>query len=259
MYIPNLEAKINKTVVLPIKSDPTSEDGDGDGLLDAKERSIHGKVVVPRDYEPLKHNGPENIDQFWQKQIDMENSYDYQTDYGDETQLEKNFEKFFKFINFGEHKKGWWSFLCGVNKLDVMYPDKSDFLVKLVADAKLTQLISNTEFGTEWGAAFLRFRRSKDGKTLHARPDRDYKQWQYYLGYFDLYDSVFQRGTNALRKKIYYKYNGETYILWCWKGDYMNLGLGSEFGIYKIVENDSYELINGIRPIIPRLESILQK
>ena len=43
-------------------------------------------------------------------------------------------------------------------------------------------------------------------------------------------------------KKVYYEYNGEQYILWCWKGDYMNLGLGSEFGIYRIVKDNEYEL-----------------
>lgn len=35
MYMPNLEAKINETVVLPINSDPTSIDSDGDGYLDS--------------------------------------------------------------------------------------------------------------------------------------------------------------------------------------------------------------------------------
>lgn len=39
------------------------------------------------------------------------------------------------------------------------------------------------------------------GKTYHARPNRDYKHWQFYLGYFDLYDDVFKEGTSALRKK----------------------------------------------------------
>lgn len=37
MYMPNLEAKINETVVLPINSDPTSVDSDGDGILDINE------------------------------------------------------------------------------------------------------------------------------------------------------------------------------------------------------------------------------
>ena len=35
MYMPNLEAKINETVVLPIKSDPTAVDSDQDGYLDS--------------------------------------------------------------------------------------------------------------------------------------------------------------------------------------------------------------------------------
>ncbi len=39
MYMPNLEAKINETVVLPIKSDPTEVDGDHDGISDKKDES----------------------------------------------------------------------------------------------------------------------------------------------------------------------------------------------------------------------------
>jgi len=30
-----------------------------------------------------------------------------------------------------------------------------------------------------------------------------------------------------------FSYNGQNYILWAWKGDYINLGAGAELGIYK--------------------------
>ncbi len=228
--------------VLPIYSDPMQPDADGDGLLDGSAQYVNGKIVVPKDYERLKHNGPSDVKSFWDNQIQMQREKEYQTLYGTESQLEKDFEEFFKKVNFENNIEYWWTFLYKTNELDGDYKGISDVLIKMFAKAPLTNIIKNTEFGTEWGAAFLRFRRSQDGKTYHARPDRDYKQWQYYLGYFDLYDSVFQRGTNALKKKVYYEYNGEQYILWCWKGDYMNLGLGSEFGIYRIVKDNEYEL-----------------
>lgn len=243
---PKIESLL-KCNILPIKSDPTNPDGDGDGLLDGAAQYVDGKVVVPRDYDPLKYNGPDNMVQFWKNQIDMQRMKEYQTSYGTDSKLDIEFEKFFSNIDFEKNLDFIWTFLYEVNKLDGDYPDQSDFLVKLFAKSPITNLIANTDFGTNWGASFLRFKRSADGKTLHARPDRDYKQWQYYLGYFNLYDSVFRRGTDALRKKVYYEYNGETYVLWCWKGDYMNLGLGSEFGIYRVVNDNEYELNNGMK------------
>ena len=34
--------------------------------------------------------------------------------------------------------------------------------------------------------------------------------------------------------------NGESYIIWAWKGDYINLGAGAETGIYKKGIGDHY-------------------
>ena len=64
------------------------------------------------------------------------------------------------------------------------------------------------------------------------------KCWQRRFGYNKLYDFVFDAATSM--KKIRFKlptenysYNlKKTYILWAWKGDYLNLGAGGEMGIY---------------------------
>lgn len=57
--------------------------------------------------------------------------------------------------------------------------------------------------------------------------------WQKYFGYNDLYDFVFDMGTNMERKKFDFLVGGKDWILWAWKGDYLNLGAGAELGIYK--------------------------
>lgn len=36
-----------------------------------------------------------------------------------------------------------------------------------------------------------------------------------------------------LVKDIPYSYNNKEYVLWMWKGDYWNLGTGSEIGLYQ--------------------------
>jgi len=79
-------------------------------------------------------------------------------------------------------------------------------------------------------------RRYSDGSTTtyhtgiyHAKFDC----WQQYFGYTDLYDVVFDAFTSMRNDKFEFKTNGQDYVLWCWKGDYLNLGAGSELGIYK--------------------------
>lgn len=71
-----------------------------------------------------------------------------------------------------------------------------------------------------------------------------FKGW---LGYNDLYDVGFDIGTSMERAKFPFTTNdGIEYILWAWKGDYLNLGAGCEMGIYvKSVEVNCYANING--------------
>lgn len=61
--------------------------------------------------------------------------------------------------------------------------------------------------------------------------------WQQYFGYNDLYDTIFNAATSMRAAKFdFYDKDGDglnDYILWAWKGDYLNLGAGAELGIYK--------------------------
>lgn len=52
------------------------------------------------------------------------------------------------------------------------------------------------------------------------------------LGYNDLYDVVFDFGTEMQRGKFEFSSGGKDYALWAWKGDYLNMGAGCELGIY---------------------------
>ncbi len=56
--------------------------------------------------------------------------------------------------------------------------------------------------------------------------------WQKYFGYNDFYDWVFDRATDMKFLKFPFKVGKIDYMIWMWKGDYINLGAGGEVGIY---------------------------
>lgn len=68
-------------------------------------------------------------------------------------------------------------------------------------------------------------------EALHS----EVKTWQKFFGLNDVYDGAFWLGTleNMKPEKFWFKYNNEQYVLWIWLGDYLNLGGGTEMGIYK--------------------------
>ena len=93
---------------------------------------------------------------------------------------------------------------------------------------------ANNSIAVEWDidtaaiCAFLLDMQKDDKGVYHA----DFDCWQQYFGYNDLYDFFFDLGTSCKSKKFPFPYNGQWYILWAWKGDYINLGAGAEMGIY---------------------------
>ena len=53
-----------------------------------------------------------------------------------------------------------------------------------------------------------------------------------------MYDKAFDFGVGLTgytvdNKKFPFTYKGKEYVIWMWKGDYINLGAGAEVGIYK--------------------------
>jgi len=43
---------------------------------------------------------------------------------------------------------------------------------------------------------------------------------------------MFDLGTSMDFDQIFFTYNNENYVFWFWKGDYLNLGIGAELGVY---------------------------
>lgn len=88
--------------------------------------------------------------------------------------------------------------------------------------------------GSRLGAFFLEFFPNSNGN--YVTREGQY-QWQHKMGYNWLYDAFFSLGGPI--DKLVYEFthtntNNETkfYAVWCWKGDYWNLGPGAEIGIY---------------------------
>ena len=79
------------------------------------------------------------------------------------------------------------------------------------------------------GAYILNFVYDDKESAYHSLP----VTWQKTYGYNKLFDKVFRVGSNMLVQDIPYSYNNKEYVLWMWKGDYWNLGTGSEIGLYQ--------------------------
>ena len=79
---------------------------------------------------------------------------------------------------------------------------------------------------------------TKDEKGIY-HIDQNYWQSIHFWGYNDLYDQAFDLGVGMTGYNVDFKKfefqldNGKEYVIWLWKGDYINLGSGAEVGIYK--------------------------
>ena len=71
------------------------------------------------------------------------------------------------------------------------------------------------------------FTRDSHG-IYHTRQDA----WQQIGGYNSFYDTIFDYTTSMRSAKFNFTSGNREYILWAWKGDYLNLGAGAELGIY---------------------------
>lgn len=67
-----------------------------------------------------------------------------------------------------------------------------------------------------------------DNGVYHSQQDG----WQKYLGYTDLYDEGFDLACSMNKQKYDFTVDGKKYIIWLWKGDYLNIGAGAETAIY---------------------------
>ena len=98
----------------------------------------------------------------------------------------------------------------------------------LMAQNRASLLIKETDWAAEIGGTLLDMDSDEDG-VYHARFDC----WQQCVGYTRFYDSVFDLFTDMrYNNDGMFKYKNQNYILWAWKGDYINLGAGAELGFY---------------------------
>ena len=110
--------------------------------------------------------------------------------------------------------------------------DNMEWNDKLMYAFKKTSLFKSFVKITQSGAMqsvfdFAGFDRDEKG-VYHAQQNA----LQIYGGYNNLYDIVFDLATSMDAKKFPFKAGDEEYIVWLWKGDYLNLGAGAETGVY---------------------------
>ena len=81
------------------------------------------------------------------------------------------------------------------------------------------------------GSRLLNFKADTSGEMVHSQM----RTWQAIGGYSNLYDNVFETFTdkNMSKQKFVFTDGKMDYVLWVWRGDYLNLGAGAEMGIYK--------------------------
>ena len=101
-----------------------------------------------------------------------------------------------------------------------------------LAQKKASLLIKETDWAKVGGT--LLDMEPDDKGVYHARFDC----WQQCLGYTKLYDMGFDLFTDMrYNNEGMFTFNNQNYILWAWKGDYLNLGAGAELGFYYGGEN----------------------
>ena len=257
---------LNSARILPIKSDPNSIDSDGDGLFDYEVRTnVDGIIIAPKDPHALKTDGPNGM---WKAHIENAMRTDIPTEnikwYGESipsTVTNNGIEGFNEFkkeleqlIEDGEiylnGENAYIIIMNGANcfnsiineivkagsvqsiTLDNSKIQKSKLYFDRTMDA-IKNAIVNPEksvyIQASLGSRLLNFRSDKIN-NIHSQ----HKTWQSIGGYNNLYDNAFGVFTNQnmAREKLAFTVDNMEYILWIWRGDYLNIGEGGEMGIY---------------------------
>lgn len=218
-----------------VKTDPEDPDSDGDGLLDGEEilpaptywlKAIFGALGIEGNVDTyLFHmkSDPNKIDSDGDGLQDGRAIYD--TNSGkklapkDEEPMRVNWPR------------GLWkehiAQLSSGERVAHMLGSWYDF------DANISWDVRDWNWGeiaTGLGSRALMFKSDKENIAVHSQVET----WQSIGGYNDLYDKIFHVATNGNmdKLKLPFKCDDGEYILWAWRGDYLNLGSGAEIGIY---------------------------
>ena len=209
---------------MPVSSDPTEGDTDGDGLLDGTRVYYEGKVLLPADEEPFLYNGPKGL---WLAQAEMVKEGNIPTDYS--TIRDYPNEAMNEFAENADFwidlllKNPWLSSEEIVNEFEDAFRKKSDGVIENII-----------------GADFLDFIYDDQRMAYHSQVDT----WQRAFGYNEIYDHFFEYGSDMRANRMDFTHADKSYMLWMWKGDYWNLRGGAETGLY--VKDIDDKGINGI-------------
>ena len=260
----NVYSELITKRILPINSDPLSVDGDEDGLLDNDyQRNDNGEIIAPIDEHPLKIDGPVGA---WGNHIENARRSDIPTTLKDWygytrpviEQPNYGAEGFFAFkgeldyleeqgkLKLSDSQKNMIltfsaPFVTGaVLSLGEMGKNVDDNIALNTSKISFSIIMATIESGitnenerdeimASLGSRLLNFKSDNQG-VIHSQN----KQWQLIGGYNNLYDNVFREYTNYTMRneKFAFTVDNFEYILWIWRGNYLNLGAGAEMGLY---------------------------
>jgi len=199
-------------VTLKATSNDTKKDSDGDGLLDNDTEKFKGKVVLPKDPEPWKINGPLGI---WKREYEEVSDNNYGTELKEKYETEIPSPTLNLFLYRLQTKQ------ILLNKNKSFWERVGEF--------------TNSKTAEEVGSNILMFKRDNNKNKEYSAIHSQVNTWQRDFGYNDFYDLALEIATsgNTRRKKFKFSpQNNSKHIVWMWRGDYLNLGSGAEIGIY---------------------------
>ena len=117
---------------------------------------------------------------------------------------------------------------------------------------------------TGLGSYVLMFRYDNLNKALHS----DASNWQQIGGYNIVYDMIFKIGTGGNMRNIKFPFkdsDNKRYVIWAWRGSYLNLGSGAEIGVYTnphtlpVVGIEQWDVVNFTLPMTLNLYNYYSK
>ena len=280
---------------LVMTSDPTKKDSDNDGLYDNEPRINGNTEIAPKDPNPMQDiDGEKNM---WKEHINAQSNagtnatdknkpvatkyqkdqlslkgelpsvlsplYDFveraAVNINDELE-ENNFEKS---KTFDQIRNVILIIKKYTTVQSINLPSKYTEKLKTILGDKFTEIVAKgyeeivgniAYMQAILGGKFLNFIPDTYNVALHSQPET----WQRVFGYNDLYDRVFDICSKDLHYKLYTK--DRDYIIWLWKGDYWNLGSGTEIGIYKynakLTGNSNTEVFDAVDFEVPMYVSL---
>lgn len=237
-------------IVFTRYSEPHKIDSDDDGMLDGRCTCKAGKVVLPSDDKPMEKH---TMSAVLKMQYNSISDNSLSTNYTEQPKFDLNVtvDTVINGVNgiLGQYNGELIPgreilahslidmILYNRDSLKNLYPMFTTVVKSIKAiDGIIWSNETAAWISAEVGAYILNFCRvNNSGTTFHARPDT----WQKDYGYNVFYDDVFEIGSYMRIGKNYFEYDdnsdgtNEEYIIWAWRGDYWNLGVGCEVGVYK--------------------------